>query len=55
MGAQLVCEHSAEPAEAEAYAVAMGRRFRGLRITVDDEPFDGPRLPRPRLWPLTVK
>lgn len=57
-GREVICSHAAEPERARRYAVLMRQRFAGLRVTIDDEPYDGDRsrgLPSEPLWPLTVK
>jgi hypothetical protein len=52
-GRHVVAEYSADERLAEQYAYAMRRRFRGLQVTVDDEPADGLRpVPAERLWEL---
>lgn len=60
-GAHVVTEYVAAPERAVQYAEAVGRRFAGLRVTVDDVPAadmaDRRRspveLPGERLWELT--
>lgn len=60
-GAHVVTEYVAAPERAAQYAEAVGRRFAGLRVTVDDVPAahvagGGPSpaaLPAERLWELT--
>lgn len=49
-GRHVIATYVAEPSAAERYARAMGQRFAGLRVTVDDQSsrFD-PRLPE-RVW-----
>lgn len=55
-GSHVVNEYGASQAQAEEYAEAMRRRFRGLRVTVDPPPPAVPRvlesLPGRRLWEL---
>lgn len=55
-----ICTHVAEPERAQEYARAIGRRFFGLRVTIDDAPAQEQESPKPlpansALWPLTVK
>lgn len=56
-----ICTHVAEPERAKDYARAIGQRFLGLRVTVDDAPKQSQGgQPRPlpdnsALWSLTVK
>ncbi|MGH3383576.1 MAG: hypothetical protein ACRDO1_03260 [Nocardioidaceae bacterium] len=59
-GDHVICTHDAEEALACRYALAMQRRFPGLRIT--DDPLTGhetvtaaAELPSELLWPLTVQ
>lgn len=59
-GEHVVVEYVAEPVRAEQYVEAMGRRFAGLRVTVDPRRGvvdTGVRrtapLPAERLWVLT--
>jgi hypothetical protein len=50
-GSHVIAAYVAEPGEAERYALAMGRRFAGLRVTIDDQAsrFD-PLLPHRARW-----
>ena len=57
-GSHVIASYSAEPALAEQYAVAMGRRFAGLRITNEPIPLVEPRtepLPSARLWDIAPR
>jgi hypothetical protein len=49
-GRHVIATYVADPGEAERYAQAMGRRFAGLRVTIDDQPSRlDPILPN-RMW-----
>ncbi|MGH3358981.1 MAG: hypothetical protein ACRDO7_09260 [Nocardioidaceae bacterium] len=55
-----ICTHVAEPERAREYARAIGRRFFGLQVTIDDAPVQPQECGKPlpansALWPLTVK
>lgn len=60
-GEHVVVEYVADSARAEQYAEAMGRRFAGLRVTVDRYSGAGSNrqaqqpapLPAERMWALT--
>jgi hypothetical protein len=55
-GSHVIAEYSAAEAIADEYATAIGRRFSGLTVTVDDEPTDGLRpVPAARLWDLAPR
>jgi hypothetical protein len=54
-GSHVIASYTAEPALAAQYAVAMGRRFAGLRITNDPIPAAAAStepLPSARLWDI---
>lgn len=44
-GTHLLHDHRAEPTAARNYAEAIGRRFAGLRVTVDADTAAGPGGP----------
>ncbi|MGH3357905.1 MAG: hypothetical protein ACRDO7_03820 [Nocardioidaceae bacterium] len=53
-----ICTHVTEPDRARDYARAIGQRFFGLSVTIDDAPQQSAAEPLPQnsaLWPLTVK
>lgn len=53
-----ICTHVTGQERAQDYARAIGRRFIGLRVTIDDAPEQFAARPLPgnaALWPLTVK
>lgn len=53
-GAHLLHGYRAEATAAQGYAAAIGRRFAGLKVTVDSEASDGlTPLPCEQLWTLT--
>lgn len=55
-GDQIVASHQAPAWQARRYVTLMGRRFAGLRITIDEEPTGRePALPHELLWELTVR
>lgn len=56
-GKHVLTEYDAEPERAQRYASLTEQRYRGLRVTIDDSPpnDNGPSLPDPSLWSLTVK
>jgi hypothetical protein len=55
-GDEVICSHQAPALEARRYVTLMGRRFAGLRITIDDQPtMRDPELPHELLWELTVR
>jgi hypothetical protein len=58
-GEHVVADYRAEVEAAERYAVAMSRRFAGLRVTNDPLPEhdEGPgrKLPGERLWEVAPK
>lgn len=47
-GEHVIAQYVADPEHAERYAEAMGRRFAGLKITIDRLP----PLPSERLWDI---
>ena len=50
-GSVVLRSYRAEPSAARAYARSIGRRFRGLRVTVDEELPPGlEQLPCEQLW-----
>lgn len=52
-GQHIMCSYTADPVAADRYAAAMARRFRGLRVTVDELTESGLRpLPCEQLWVL---
>jgi hypothetical protein len=54
-GSHVIANYTAEPELAERYAVAMGRRFAGLKVTNEAVPLVAPAtlpLPSERLWGL---
>jgi hypothetical protein len=57
-GEHVIADYSAEPDLAERYAVAMSRRFAGLRVTNDPMPavdrLQDP-LPGERMWDVDPK
>ena len=55
-GDEVICSHQAPAWQARRYVTLMGRRFAGLRITVDGEPTGRePALPHELLWDHTVR
>ena len=55
-GEHVIADYVAEPERAARYAVAMDRRFAGLKITNDpvpSAPLDFQPLPSERLWDIT--
>jgi hypothetical protein len=56
-GEHVVCAYRGEVDAAQRYAAAIGRRFAGLRVTVDPPPAaptarTAPPLPSERMWEL---
>lgn len=54
-GSHVIADYTATPDLAERYAVAMGRRFAGLKVTNDPIPLTAaPKEPLPgeRLWEI---
>lgn len=55
-GSHVIASYSSDPEHAARYAEAMGRRFAGLRITIEPVPLVEPAsqpLPNERLWDVT--
>lgn len=55
-GHHVVCEYADTSDLAERYADAMGRRFRGLKVTIErDHGRQLPPLPAQRMWELVPR